>query len=458
MSEKFPETNSCSSALHPKNTVTQVDKMPAESSDSSFITHHSSLLPLAWLESRMMFGMKAGLENMCVVCERLGNPQKNLRTIHVVGTNGKGSTSFWTMRILESHGLRVGLFTSPHLVSVRERIRVGDSAISEEDFCRLLEQVRQASFDREITFFEVITAVALVWYTEQNLDTVVLEAGLGGRLDSTNICDSSHCVLTSIGFDHMEILGNTTSEILMEKLGVWKRGATLFHNLSDTELAHRVESEATVRSATAVRVITDHGLSLAQPAEVYQENASLAMAVSRAILGIEFLEDRARSTLRTSVWAGRLQELRNQNSGKLEWILDGAHNGHAALRLAESLGRDYAGLKFSLIIAVLKTKDPQEILLPLFPYVKEIFVTRTPHEKMRDPEEIQKLVMAMGTGISVQCIPEASQALLRAQNSDYPVLCTGSLYFVGAAIQLLKDQYEELSWFRQFSPSDNERK
>jgi len=410
--------------------------------------------PLAWLESRMLFGMKAGLENITTLCERLGNPQARLRTLHVVGTNGKGSTSFWLMRILEAYGLRVGLFTSPHLVSMRERIRVGDVPISTADQERLLDTVRRVAGSNEVTFFEALTAVALAWFAEQKTDVVVLEAGLGGRLDSTNVVHSEMAILTSIGFDHTEILGDTLPKILSEKIGVWKSGSPLFYNLCEDSLRALVAQESSHTGKPAYFVPADRTLVLPQAGKMYQENASLAMACARQFLGTSFQESLARQTLASAVWAGRQQDLHDPQTGAVRWILDGAHNGHAALRLAETLRTKYPSQKLTLVMAILKTKNPEEIIAPLLPFVSSVILTRTPHPKMREPAELASLFPSL----SVQVVPSVAQALLVAQGLPSPTLCTGSLYFVGAVIEELKDQYSELAWFRQFAPDNNELK
>lgn len=403
----------------------------------------------------MQFGMKAGLENMAALCAEWGNPQQGLRIIHVVGTNGKGSTSYWLMRILEAHGLRVGLFTSPHLVSLRERIRVGDTAIPLADLERLVERVRTSAGDREVTFFEVLTAVAILWFAELKLDVVVLEAGLGGRLDSTNICFAPLCVLTSIGLDHTEILGDSPRQILREKLGVWKAGATLLHRLQDAELLEELQGyEKSIQNAHCVRVPVYQELRLAQAGDVYRENASLSLEAARRYLGELFDEGLALRTLQGAVWAGRQQELWNPVSRYLEWILDGCHNGHAALRLAETLQKYYPGQRFPLVLAILQTKSPIEIITPLLPHISSVFLTRTPHPKMRDPAELVGLFAT----VPVKVFSTVSDALDAAGALPGPKLCTGSLYFVGAVIEAFKDQYSELAWFRQFTPDDNERR
>ena len=187
---------------------------------------------LEYLESRLMFGMVPGLESTRALCDALGNPEKKFKSIHVVGTNGKGSTSFYLAGILKAHGLKTGLYVSPHLVNLRERIRIDDVQIPAAVLDRLLLQVKSAaqSVSRERvaaggvalepTFFEVLTLVAFLYYAECGVDVAVLEAGMGGRLDSTAVAGGEIAVVTSIGLEHTEVLGPTESAILREKMAV----------------------------------------------------------------------------------------------------------------------------------------------------------------------------------------------------------------------------------------------
>ena len=187
---------------------------------------------MEYLQTRLMFGMVPGLNSTRMICEALGNPERKFRTIHVVGTNGKGSTSFYLAGVLQAHGLKAGLYTSPHLVSLRERIRVDDEPISDADLDRLLLRVKEAAESvsssqvvlgkpaLEPTFFEVLTVAAFLYYAEKGVDVAVLEAGMGGRLDSTAVAGGEMAVVTSIGLEHTEVLGATESAILREKMGV----------------------------------------------------------------------------------------------------------------------------------------------------------------------------------------------------------------------------------------------
>ena len=175
-----------------------------------------------FLNSRLMFGMVPGLESTRKLCDALGNPERKFKTIHIVGTNGKGSTSYYLAGILQAHGFKTGLFTSPHLVSLRERIRINDIPIDDADLERLLLRVQDAAKQVAVepTFFEVLTLVAFLYYAEQGVDVVSMEAGMGGRLDSTAVACGDIVVLTSIGLEHTEILGPTESAILKEKMAI----------------------------------------------------------------------------------------------------------------------------------------------------------------------------------------------------------------------------------------------
>jgi len=198
----------------------------------------------------------------------------------------------------------------------------------------------------------------------------------------------------------------------------------------------------------------DASLQLPQVGNVYRENASLSMACARQFLGTRFDDVLARRALQHAVWAGRQQELHHPENGQVEWILDGCHNGHAAQRLAETLRTNYGTRPLPLVMAILKTKNPQEIITPLLPHISSVILTRTPHPKMREPSEYVSLFGSL----PVQIATNVPAALQLARELPGPRLGTGSLYFVGAVIEKLKAEYQELAWFRQFSPDNNELK
>lgn len=413
-----------------------------------------------YLSSRVLFGMKAGLENITALCDRLGNPQHGMAAVHVVGTNGKGSTAYYLSGILHAHGVRTGLFTSPHLVSVRERIRIDDRCIPTEELDRLLCEVQTAAVEIGIepTFFEVLTAVALRWFAQNQVRAVVLEAGLGGRLDSTNVVDSQLVVLTSIALEHTEHLGNTTALILNEKLGVLRPGAGLILGRLEPELERLAREHAAVQGSIVYNTpVPDANLRVANAGDLYRENAALAWEAAHLFLNGRFSRPTALFALQDRSWAGRMQLLHGP-ARAVDFILDGAHNPHAIQALATTLTRVFPGRRFPCVFAALGDKDVETMVRLLSPYVSQWHCTRTAHPKMRDPAELVQLCERLGTAPASIMEWEAQPATqLRAMRAPQtPVLVAGSLYLVGNVVAALRDQYEELRPFRELEVFTNE--
>ena len=280
-------------------------------------------LGMDYLNSRLMFGMVPGLESTRKLCNALGNPERSFKTIHIVGTNGKGSTSYYLAGVLQAHGFKTGLFTSPHLVSLRERIRINDIPISDADLDRLLLQVKSAAEQVcvEPTFFEVLTLVSFLYYAEQGVDVVSMEAGMGGRLDSTAVACGDFVVLTSIGLEHTEVLGSTESAILKEKMGVAGSAQSILSNGHSKTFVLGGLNDALI--AEAKIFAASHGCSCVVPeirndielpnlGQHYIENASLSLAAAECFIqgaGRPYDEALALKTLETRSWAGRMQQL-----------------------------------------------------------------------------------------------------------------------------------------------------
>ena len=427
---------------------------------------------LEYLESRLMFGMVPGLESTFKICAALDDPQRAFRTVHVVGTNGKGSCSYYLSGILQTHGIKTGLFTSPHLVNLRERIRVNDMTIGETDLDRLLLQVKAAaeSVHVEPTFFEVLTVVCFLYFREQNVEVAVLEAGMGGRLDSTAVACGNVAVVTSIGLEHTEVLGSTESAILREKMGVLSnaqgtvRAKTfVVGGLSESLLAEARDYAANL-GAELVAPATREDIELPNLGHHYVENASLSMAAARLVLDSDaaagqsavgrYDDKLALKALKTRSWPGRMQLLRDAG-GAVRYILDGTHNSHAARRLAETLGKNFPGQKFPCVFGALKDKDVDEMLKLLAPCVSEWHLVRTPYERFREPEEIAAILEGLGQKVA-STGPLSKDVLNNITTS--PVLVTGSLYMIGEVIDLLKDDFEELAFFRGLTKTTNEHR
>ncbi|SHK63101.1 dihydrofolate synthase / folylpolyglutamate synthase [Fibrobacter sp. UWB12] len=424
---------------------------------------------LEYLNSRLIFGMMPGLASTRKLCEVLGNPQKKFKTIHVVGTNGKGSSSYYLSGILQAHGLKTGLYTSPHLVNLRERIRVNDLPIDEESLGRLLLKVKAAAEEAQVepTFFEVLTIVAFLYYAEQNIDVAVLEAGMGGRLDSTAVADGELIVLTSIGLEHTEVLGSTESAILKEKMGVAGSAQNILSNghskvfvlggLSDSLIAEAKIYAASHGCSCVVPTIRND-IELPNLGQHYIENASLSLKAAELFLK-NFDEALALKTLTTRSWAGRMQKLIDAN-GITKFVLDGAHNSHAVRRLVEALDKYYPNQKFHCVFGALRDKDVGEMLKLMAPHVSHWHITRTPYPRFRELEDLQGELEKLG--LNVASAGEFSREYLNdvcANVTDgSPVLITGSLYMIGATVQALKDDFDGLAFFRGMEPTTNEHR
>ena len=424
---------------------------------------------LEYLNSRLIFGMMPGLASTRKLCEALGNPQKKFKTIHVVGTNGKGSTSYYLSGVLQAHGLKTGLYTSPHLVSMRERIRVNDLPIDDESLDRLIMQVKAAAEETlvEPTFFEVLTIVAFLYYAEQHIDVAVLEAGMGGRLDSTAVADGELIVLTSIGLEHTEVLGSTESAILKEKMGVAGSAQSILSNGRSKTFVLGGLNDALI--AEAKIFAASHGCSCVVPeirndielpnlGQHYIENASLSLKAAELFLKT-YDDALALKTLTTRSWAGRMQKLIDAN-GVTKFILDGAHNSHAVRRLVETLGKYYPNQKFHCVFGALRDKDVGEMLKLMAPHVSHWHITRTPYPRFRELVDLQSELEKLG--LNVASAGEFSREYLNdvctSVTDGSPVLITGSLYMIGATVQALKDDFDGLAFFRGMEPTTNEHR
>jgi dihydrofolate synthase/folylpolyglutamate synthase len=392
-----------------------------------------------WFQDRVFFGVKAGLENMQTMCARMADPQKNLKVIHVVGSNGKGSTAAILANLLQNKG-KVALFTSPHLVSVRERFRINGKPISSDKLNEYLKHIRSISSDLEPTFFEVATMIALLWFSEENVDWAVLEAGLGGRWDCTKIANGSLALLSSISLEHTKILGNTKGEILLEKAQVLAEGGLLIHALNATEydlfsLAVRlgVNMENHLSALSSLPKEYDHW-----PAH-QKSNLALAYSAYEKIVGGDTLP-----RLKNFHWAARNQCL--EADGKATVFLDGAHNPDSILKWKESLASPQ-----KVILGVLDDKDFNEIWESISDVVSELYLVKGKSPRFLEPREMQKIVNKKA--VVFNSVPELIQQI---QKEKYSYHCIGSLYLMGEMIENLCFDYPQIEWFQQFSADTNE--
>ena len=434
-----------------------------------------------WLSSRILFGMKAGLENIEELTRRLGNPQNDLRTLHVAGSNGKGSVASFLAALGTASGLRTALFTSPHLVSVRERFRIDGVPIDQATLERHLCGVRRAAEMEPplpVTFFEVLTATAFLWFSESGVDLAILEVGLGGRLDSTNIARSSLSVITSISLEHEDILGSSEVSILKEKAGVLRPGSICVHALPphlQKELCKIAEEGGSVLES-----LLPSEWSLSSSRELFVSYAGVeydlgdfstmpvAMARNRALAfkafslllkadvywkkRIHITADQVQQAVRAHRWAARFQLLKK--NGRPDLLIDGAHNPEAIDILAGALRSLFPNRNCTFIMGVVNDKRIKPMIEALLPMAERFLFVRTPYLRFREPEELDQLLAGRRES---HCFgSDLRSALQCAWRCREPVVACGSLYLMGALISELRFEYDELDWFRQFDPDDNE--
>ncbi len=412
-----------------------------------------------YLESLLMFGIKPGLESTRKLCQILGNPEKSFRTIHIVGTNGKGSTSFYLANILQAHGKKTVLYTSPHLISLRERIRFNGCAISDTDFNSALLAVQKAAkkANLQATYFEALTVAAFLYAKNNGAEFFVAEAGLGGRLDATAVAEGTLTVLTGIGLEHTAILGDSEEKILAEKIGIVKPNSKLIYADFSNSLTAKIKKLAHERPFQIIDLYRGTMPQLPNIGKHYQENARLSFAAAREILGNSWNLHLAEKGLQTSFWPGRMQFLQNAD-GKLRFILDGAHNPHATKRLAETLQERFPGKKFRTVFGALQDKDLSEMLEYLSPSVSVWHLSKTPYERFREPDSVAQEILSIGgkVGLSEIMSREFLQSIEAVAEND-PILITGSLYLIGSAIYALRNEFDALAFFRDMRPEANEK-
>ena len=375
-----------------------------------------SLRPMTYAEALehlhglAVFGARFGLEPTRRLAAALDNPQAQLRFIHVAGTNGKGSTCAMLESIYRAAGYRVGLFTSPHLVTFRERMQVNRRMVSEADVARLVEEVMagrgravapdepcgasQIPSDPVPTFFEFVTVMALKWFQKQRCDVVIWETGLGGRLDATNIVTPLASVITNIALDHQEWLGDTLAKIAAEKAGIIKAHIPVLTGADAPQAWEVIRSEA-ARMDAPVKQVTDAGeIGLVTGAPVtlplrgahQWRNAALAAAVVRTLQDKLPVDDSAlRHGLETVQWAGRLQVA---HVGGREFVLDGAHNPDGVRALRATLQAEFAGQPRALVLGMLADKDCEAMCRELAPLAPRIAAVRVPSLRSLAPEKL----------------------------------------------------------------------
>ena len=398
------------------------------------------------LAARRRFGMKPGLETIRVLCAALGAPQKRFRSIHVAGTNGKGAVCALLEAALRT--APVGRYTSPHLVRINERFFLNGEPVGDATLEAVAGRVHRAIERsarpelRDVTFFEALTAVAFELYAEAGVGRVVLECGLGGRLDATNVCEPELCVITRIGLDHCDWLGDTVERIAAEKAGIVKPGVPVVLGENVPSVRAVVEARAREVGAPffyAPDLASEADIPAAFPlaGRFNRENAVTAIAALEVLSGAPGRADLlSPSAFSRVIWPGRFQSVG-------PYLVDGAHNPPAARALAAALDEVLpAGTKLDLVFGACGDKDVDEVLRILRPYVRRGYAVRTANPRALEPAALA--VRMRAAGVPATPCESLADALARTRPTgvDAPglppsVLVCGSLFLAGEAIVAL---------------------
>jgi dihydrofolate synthase/folylpolyglutamate synthase len=416
---------------------------------------------LTYLYDLQKYGIKFGLSSTSNLLERLGNPQEHLKAIHIGGTNGKGSTAAMISAILVGAGYRVGLYTSPHLVRFNERYRINDQDAEDAQILSVYERVRDVVNTHEPpTFFEMTTAMALTLFVEEKVDWTILEVGMGGRLDATNVIKPQVTIITNISLDHQEFLGSTLTRIAWEKAGIVKEGVPVVTAVKQPAAlavikARCLEAKAPCyRLGRQIKLRSQGGHRFAYRGLHWRlDNLHSPLAGRHqvinggtALAGLEVLgqEGHLRLTpeqigkgLSKTRWAGRLEWL----SKRPPTLLDGAHNNAGMASLRQALQTEYTYQKLIVVLGIMADKDLRRMLLRLAPLADRLILTRPKYERAAEPESL--FAVAGEFAERTELIKTVEAALARAKDlagQEDLVLVTGSLYFIGEVKEIHQEQ------------------
>jgi dihydrofolate synthase/folylpolyglutamate synthase len=400
----------------------------------------------SYLQEITASGVKFGLDNVRTILTSLGQPELEYPSVLVAGTNGKGSVCAMLAEILSLHGHKAGLFTSPHLVRVEERIRIGKEPISPRNFCLLLTRLKRTVEEliasgkllSPLTYFETLTVLAMLYFARRRVDIAVLEVGMGGRLDATNVVTPLVSVITSVSHDHHEFLGRTLGQIALEKAGIIKPGVPVVSGLAGGPAARAVKKKAGELSAPHLGVFEDGGafrsrrtrrgfvfsfrwrgrtvrFSPALPGEHQGRNGALAVAAAleisqrwRTLGGAKILRGIERTR-----WEGRLEIV----SRRPAVVLDGAHNEEGA-RAAAAYAREFLPRPLTLVFGIMKDKNIRKVAGQLFPLASKIIITTIPYERAASPEFIVAASPVRGKSVFLE--PDLRKAVDAARGLTPP--------------------------------------
>ena len=406
------------------------------------------------------FGISLGLENINELCVASSNPQNRLCVVHVAGSNGKGSTIAFLKQLLRAHGLSVGVYSSPHLRHFSERIVVDETAISEAEIVALTRKLRPIveKIPRIVTFFDFTTCMALLHFAEKMPDIVLLETGLGGRLDATNVVrEPLLTMITNIALEHEEYLGTTLLEVAAEKAGILKPGVGLVSGVKNDEVRDFMSAKQREMAAACDFLGRDFrlrrsadgsfsyfgvenkfaGLQITMPGRHQQDNAALALRALESLSHEGLFEidpDLVAAALLKVTWPGRLQKV----ASSPDIYLDGAHNPHGIRALEPELKRLKGDRRLVLLLGVMKDKRIKEMTSKIAPLADEIIVTQAPLDRACLPERLAEEVKAYCPMVTVtDSVADALTLARERAGAEDLIFLTGSLYCVGEAFNVL---------------------
>ncbi len=409
---------------------------------------------LEYLYSLEKSGIVFGLDNISWILSLIGNPHASLKTIHIGGTNGKGSVARMISAVVQDAGYTTGCYTSPHLVSFTERITINDVRISESETVELTEFIRgrieAADRSRRFTFFDFTTALAFEYFRRRKVDLAVIEVGLGGRLDSTNVIRPLVSVITNVAFDHMDYLGPSIRQIAREKAGILKESVPVVTG-ADGEALEVIREAAGTESPLFVLNENFHFRKVADQVISYQglendlsgvrinlagdhqlSNCALALCTLELLIqaGFPVTQETIRSALARVTWPGRLEIVHERPL----ILLDAAHNPHGAKALASYLSAHYAGARKIFIFGVMKDKDFASMLAELAPLADQMLLTKPRIERAAAPDELAPFAPQ---GMLTQTVGEALKKAQHMAGENDLIIVTGSFYTIGEARTLI---------------------
>ena len=404
-----------------------------------------------YIDSFLMFGSKLGLTRITKLLSDLGNPQDTLKFIHIAGTNGKGSTAYYCESVLRHAGYKVGMFVSPYIVDFRERFQINSQMISESDLCDIVARIKAICDtypkDELPTEFEIVTAIGMVYFAEQKCDMVVLEVGLGGRLDSTNVIKTPDvCAITSLSLDHTQYLGETIDQIAYEKGGIIKAGApVVLYPLQESGALETIEQICRERNSKLIipnlantleksifgEKVEFDGLEfrLAIPGDKQKYNASVAITALREC-SLELDDEQIVKGLESAKIPARLEVL----STNPKILLDGAHNPDGVVMLEHTLD-EYFDSPVG-IIGMMKDKDIEKVLEKIAPKFSKIYTVTVDNPRSETADNLAKTVKKYCADVHACESVESAISCAQAENKDFCVC--GSLYLCSQARKILK--------------------